>query len=82
MLCENPPRDSIGPDCYNFEFAAPRSLRSSVDDYAEYLLDGQADDLLRDWRFDAQKPTVFYFHGYTEHADKESVRTVMSGKQP
>lgn len=55
-----------------------RMYGSSLDDYAEYLLETEADGLLRDARYIENKPTVMYVHGYTEHADKESVRTVLS----
>ncbi|XP_052124508.1 lipase member H-A-like [Frankliniella occidentalis] len=55
-----------------------RIYGSSTADFAEYLLESQADGLLKDPRFNANKPTVLYYHGYTEHGDKESVQTVMS----
>ncbi|KAK3923284.1 Lipoprotein lipase, partial [Frankliniella fusca] len=55
-----------------------RIYGSSTQDFGEYLLDTQADGLLADRRFDRSKPTVLYFHGYTENPDKESVQTVMS----
>ena len=52
-----------------------------MDDYSEFLLNSQADEMLRDPRFDAGKPTLFYFHGYTENPEKESVHTVISGER-
>lgn len=53
---------------------------SSLEDFAFYHVLPQADKVLSDIRFDPGKPTMLYYHGYTENTEKESVKVVMSGK--
>lgn len=55
-----------------------RIYGSSLQEFAHYHVLPQADKVLSDIRFDAAKPTMIYFHGYTENPDKESVKVVMS----
>lgn len=47
-----------------------------MDEYVDYSLKN-TDALLS--RIIDSKPTVLYIHGYTEHLEKESVRTIVQG---
>lgn len=51
-------------------------FRTTMNEYVDYSLKNTAALLSR---IQYNKPTVLYIHGYTEHLEKESARTVVQG---